>query len=68
MHFNASHSLTQSLLDCILHLTLIQYPYDPGTLRSASRCLLGKVYLIQPIEEMGRMDSHPREANPVALT
>ena len=46
MHFSASCSLTQPLLDCILYLTLIRYPYDPGTLASsANRCVLGKVYL-----------------------
>ncbi len=32
MHFNASRSLTQPLLDCILYLT--QYFYDSGTLPS----------------------------------
>ena len=45
-HFSASRGLTQPLLDCILYLTLIQYPYDPGTLpSSAGQCILGKVYL-----------------------
>jgi len=44
MHFNASRSLTQPLLDCMLYLT--QYPYDPGTLpSSANQCILGNVYL-----------------------
>ncbi len=44
MHFNASRSLTQPLLDCILYLT--QYLYDPGILpSSANQCMLGKVYL-----------------------
>jgi len=44
MHFNASHSLTQPLLDCMLYLT--QYLYDPGTLpTSANQCILGNVYL-----------------------
>ncbi len=44
MHVNASRSLTQPLLDCILYLT--QYLYDPGTLpSSANQCTLGKVYL-----------------------
>ena len=46
MHFSALRSLTQPLLDCTLYLTLIRYPYDPGTLASsANRCILGKVYL-----------------------
>ncbi len=46
MHFSASRSLTQPLLDCILYLTLTQYPYDPGTLpSSANQCILGNVYL-----------------------
>ncbi len=44
MHFNASRSLTQPLLDCILYLT--QYLYDPGNLpSSANQRILGKVYL-----------------------
>jgi len=42
MHFNALRSLTQPLLDCILYLTLTQYPYDPGTLpSSANQFILG---------------------------
>ena len=42
--FNASRSLTQPLLDCMLYLT--QYLYDPGTLpSSANQCILGNVYL-----------------------
>ena len=46
MHFNASRSLTQTLLDCILYLTLTQYFYDPDTLpSSANQCILGTVYL-----------------------
>ncbi len=48
MHFSASRSLTQPLLDCIriLYLTLTQYPYDPGTLpSSANQCILGNEYL-----------------------
>ena len=40
MHSNASRSLTQPLLDCMLYLT--QYLYDPG---SANKCILGNVYL-----------------------
>ena len=44
MHFNASRSLTQPLLDCMLYLT--QYLCDPGTLpSSANQCILGIVYL-----------------------
>jgi len=44
MHFNASRSLTQPLLDCMLYLT--QYLYDPGILpSSANQCILGNVYL-----------------------
>jgi len=44
MHFNASRSLTHSLLDCMLYPT--QYLYDPGTLpSSANQCILGNVYL-----------------------
>ena len=36
-----------TLLDCILYLTLTQYPYDPGTLPSfANQCILGKCILI----------------------
>ena len=34
MHFNASRSLTQPLLDCILYPT--QNFYDPGTLPSSA--------------------------------
>ena len=48
MHFSASRSPTQPLLDCmrILYLTLTQHPYDPGTLPgSADQCILGNVYL-----------------------
>ena len=46
MHFSASRSLTQPLLDCILYRTQIRYPYDPGALAGcATRCILGKVYL-----------------------
>ena len=46
MHFSATRSLTQPLLDCILYLTLTQHRYDPGTLTSsANQCILGKVYL-----------------------
>ncbi len=46
MHFSALRSLTQPLVDCILYLTLTQYPYDPGTLpSSANQCILGNVYL-----------------------
>ncbi len=44
MHSNASRSLTQPLLDCMLYLT--QYLYDPGNLpSSANKCILGNVYL-----------------------
>jgi len=44
MHSNASRSLTQPLLDCMLYLT--HYLYDPGTLpSSANQCILGNVYL-----------------------
>ncbi len=44
MHFNASRSLIQPLLDCMLYLT--QYLYDPGILpSSANQCVLGNVYL-----------------------
>jgi hypothetical protein len=44
MHFNASRSLTQPLLDCILYLT--QYLYDASTLPCcANQCILGKVHL-----------------------
>ena len=36
----------EPLLDCILYLTLKQYPCDPGILPgSAGQCILGKVYL-----------------------
>ncbi len=48
MHFSASRSLTQPLLDCIriLYLTQTQYPYDPGTLpSSANQYILGNEYL-----------------------
>jgi len=46
MHFSASCSLTQPLLDCILYLQLTQYPYDPGTLpSSANQCIFGNMYL-----------------------
>ncbi len=46
MNFSASRSLPQPLFDCILYLTLTQYPYDPGTLPgSADQCILGNVYL-----------------------
>ena len=44
MHLNASRSLTQPLLDCMLYLT--QYLYNPVTLpSSANQCILGNVYL-----------------------
>jgi len=44
MHFNASRSLTQPLLDCILYLT--QHLYDRGNLpSSASQFILGEMSL-----------------------
>ncbi len=44
MHFSASRSLMQPLLDCKLYLT--QGPYDLGTSSSsANQCILGNVYL-----------------------
>ena len=59
MHFSASHSLTQPLLDCILYLTLTdmqdvltltQYPYDPGTLPRSDKSVYpwASVSEIQP--------------------
>ena len=46
MHFNASGSLTQPVLDCIVYLTLTQYPYDPDNLlSSANQCILRNVNL-----------------------
>ena len=53
MHFSASRSLTQPLLDCILYLTLIRYPYDPGTLASSAKSVYPweSVSEIQPIKQ-----------------
>ena len=57
MHFSALRSLTQPLLDCILYLTLTQYPYDPGTLpSSANQCVLGKVYLRSNLSRVHRSE------------
>ena len=50
MHVNALHcaSLTQPLLDCILHLT--QHLYEPGTLSSSAyQCIF--IWEIQSIME-----------------
>ncbi len=48
MHFNASRSLTQPLLDCILYLT--QYFYDPGILPNSAN-------LVYPWESVSEIQS-----------
>jgi len=65
MHFSASRSLTQPLLDCmrILYLTLTQYPYDPGTLAgSADQCILGNVYLRSNLSREQAVRAHQTRA------
>ena len=51
MHFNASRSLTQPLLDCILYRT--EYFYDPGTLPSSAKYPWESVSEIQSIKGTG---------------
>ena len=58
--FSASRSLTQSLLECILYLTLTQYPYNPGTWPSSvNQCILGSVYLRSNLSRKQRFWAEP---------